>query len=85
MKYSHLDNLPENVQRAIYSRFKRANIKDKIIFVSRLEYGSDLSYRELADKVGVSVQRIQYVVDNMMQDVKNSVLAASGYVSGVYL
>lgn len=83
MRNSYLDNLPEDVQRAIYMRFKRANLKDKIIFLSRLEYGNDLSYRNISDKVGISTQRVQYIVDSMFTDIKENVLSASGMMPGL--
>lgn len=75
---SPLDDLPDEVQRAIYQRFLKASLKDKIIFLSRLEYGNDLPYRDISNKVGVSVQRIQYIVDGMFTDIRESI------PSGVY-
>ena len=77
MKDSYLDRLPHEVQQAIYNRFMKANVKDKIIFLSRLEYGNELSYRDISDKVGVSFKRVQFIVDRMMTDVKD-VLTPSG-------
>lgn len=87
MKKSHLDDLPENVQKAIFSVYNQANLRDKVIFLSRLEYGNDLSYKELSEMVGVTFQRIQQLYDSMIEQVKHSpYLSPSGiFSSGVYL
>lgn len=78
MRSSKLDTLPEPVQRAIYHVFCQANTRDKIIFLSRLEYGNDLSYKELSGMVGVTFQRIQQLYDSMLSQVKDSSYLVSG-------
>jgi len=84
MRESRLDNLPENVQKAIYHVFSQANTRDKVIFLSRLEYGNDLSYKDLSNMVGVTFQRIQQLYDGLIEQVKHSSYLMSGvYSSGI--
>ena len=86
MNESPLDELPENVQKAIYQTFCSSNTRDKVIFLARLHYGTDLSYKELSSAVGVTIQRIQQMCDNMIDQVRHSPYVTSGVLSsGVFL
>lgn len=77
----NLDNLPLNVQKAIYSVFSNSATKDKLVFLSRLKYGNDLSYKELSEMMGVSFQRIQQMYDGMIGKIsKSPYIAMSGVI-----
>lgn len=81
---SHLDDLPPNVQRAMYDAFNRASTDEKLIFLSRIKYGNNFTYKEISEVVGVSIAWVQKIVDDMFTDVRRSpfvsgVITASGY------
>ena len=87
MKDNRLDDLPYDVQQAILSVFKKVNVRDKIILLARLEYGNDISYRELSDITGVTLQCVQQVFDKMLDDIRKSpyIVNAPYAISGVRL
>ena len=72
MRPSHLDKLPDSVQKTIYNVFINASLRDKVIFLSRLDHGNEMSYKEIGDTLGVTFQRVQQVVDCMFSKVKKS-------------
>ncbi len=85
MKENRLDNLPEDVQQAILSIFNQANIRDKIILLTRLEYGNDISYKDLSEMTGVTFQWVQHIFDKMTNDInKSPYLNNNSILSGVY-
>jgi len=49
MRPSHLDKLPDSVQKTIYNVFINASLRDKVIFLSRLDHGNEMSYKEIGD------------------------------------
>lgn len=85
MVLSNLDNLPEDLQKAIYYVFNNVSVRDKIIFLSKLQYGNDLTYREIADSMGITFQRTQQLYDGMIQDISNIVNCSGFILSGVVI
>ena len=85
MRSSKLDNLPDSVQRAIYHVFLQAPPRDKVIFLSRLEYGNDLSYKEISEMIGVSFQYVQMLYDKMIDKVRTSPYVSGSLCSGIFL
>ena len=85
MKSSNLDNLPENVQKAIYHVFTNICVRDKIIFLSKLEYGNDLTYREISEMTGITFQRTQQLYDGIINDISRVVNTSGVVLSGVII
>jgi DNA-directed RNA polymerase specialized sigma subunit len=85
MRPSNLDNLPENVQKAIYHVFSSISVRDKIIFLSKLEYGNDLTYREISEMTGITFQRTQQLYDGYIGAITNLVNSSGVMLSGVII
>lgn len=85
MRPSNLDNLPENVQKAIYHVFTNISVRDKIIFLSKLEYGNDLTYREISEVTGITFQRTQQLYDGYIGAISNLVNSSGVMLSGVII
>jgi DNA-directed RNA polymerase specialized sigma subunit len=85
MRPSNLDNLPENVQKAIYHVFSNISVRDKIIFLSKLEYGNDLTYREISEMTGITFQRTQQLYDGYIGAISNLVHSSGVMLSGVII
>lgn len=85
MRPSNLDNLPENVQKAIYHVFTNISVRDKIIFLSKLEYGNDLTYREISEVTGITFQRTQQLYDGYISAISNLVNSSGVMLSGVII
>lgn len=85
MRNSNLDELPENIQKAIYYVFSNISIRDKIIFLSKLEYGNDLTYREISEMTGITFQRTQQLYDGYLSDISNLVHSSGIILSGVII
>jgi DNA-directed RNA polymerase specialized sigma subunit len=85
VRSSNLDNLPENVQKAIYYVFSTLSVRDKIIFLSKLEYGNDLTYREISEMTGITFQRTQQLYDGYMSSISNIVHSSGIMLSGVII
>ena len=83
---SHLDDLPPKVQKAILETFNKAPLPEKLIFLSRIKYGNNFTYKEISEVVNVSIAWIQKIVDDMFHDIRKSPYV-SGMISasGVYL
>lgn len=82
---SNLDNLPEDIQKAIYHVFSGINVRDKIIFLSKLEYGNDLTYREIADVTGITFQRTQQLYDSYISSIRHIINSSGVMLSGVII
>ena len=85
MRLANLDNLPENIQKAIYYIFTDLSIRDKIIFLSKLEYGNDLTYREISEMTGITFQRTQQLYDGYISSITNLVHSSGVMLSGVII
>ena len=85
MNNSNLDNLPDNMKKAIYHVFTNISIRDKIIFLSKLEYGNDLTYREISEMTGITFQRTQQLYDSYIQNIKTLVNSSGVILSGVII
>ncbi|HLD91324.1 MAG TPA: hypothetical protein VI911_09965 [Patescibacteria group bacterium] len=85
MKLSNLDELPENIKKAIYHVFTNISIRDKIIFLSRLEYGNDLTYKDISEMTGITFQRTQQLYDGYMNAISNLVHSSGVILSGVII
>ena len=85
MSNSQLDNLPENVQKAILKVFSSISTRDKIIFLSKLEYGNDLTYREISEVTGITFQRTQQLYDCHINTISNLVHSSGIMLSGVII
>ena len=85
MRQSNLDDLPENVQKAIYHVFENISVRDKIIFLSKLEYGNDLTYREISEMTGITFQRTQQLYDGYIGAIANLVNSSGVMLSGIII
>lgn len=85
MRPSNLDNLPENIQKAIYHVFTNISVRNKIIFLSKLEYGNDLTYREISEVTGITFQRTQQLYDGYIGAISNLVNSSGVMLSGVII
>jgi hypothetical protein len=85
MSNSQLDNLPENIQKAIFYVFKNMNTRDRLIFLSKLEYGNDLPYREISDITGITLQRTQQLYDGYTNAISNLVHSSGIMLSGIII
>ena len=81
----HLDNLPENIQKAIYYVFNELNVWDKVIFLSRMEHGSNITYREIAEMMGTTFQFSQQQYDTCIKKIVHLIEASGAFLSGVIL
>lgn len=85
MRNSNLDELPENVQKAIYKIFSNISVRDKIIFLSKLEYGNQMTYREISEMTGITFQRTQQLYDGYLSAISNLVHSSGVMLSGVII
>ena len=85
MQQSNLDSLPDNVKKSLLYVFHRISVRDKIIFLSKLEYGNNLTYREISEMTGITFQRTQQLYDGYMQDISNLVKSSGIMLSGVII
>ena len=85
MRNSNLDELPENVQKAIYKIFSNISVRDKIIFLSKLEYGNQMTYREISEMTGITFQRTQQLYDGYLGAISNLVHSSGVMLSGVII
>lgn len=77
--YSYLDELPDKVQKAIYYTFKSASLPEKIVLLTRLQYGYDPSYKRRRREIesgedmstaGASFQELSQLTGVTMQRVQ---------------
>lgn len=85
MRNSNLDELPDNVQKAIYKVFSSISVRDKIIFLSKLEYGNEMTYREISEMTGITFQRTQQLYDGYLNAISNLVHSSGVMLSGVII
>lgn len=85
MQLSNLDNLQDQVKKSILYVFKNISVRDKIIFLAKLEHGNDLTYREISEMTGITFQRTQQLYDNYMNNITTLAHSSGIMLSGVII